>query len=198
MLLPLQQRLRRALLYDVATCANTSSNQASKDLSQQGRNYYNLNKTCYVNIIIQQIGCYLFFGYSNYFRKLYFGILVALHSSLNIYNITSNLQYYIVLKLALQPILAKYYKLAAFYILARLPTYFISIHISRIALNPKTRGNFCTQAYSICRKLANQLWQPRLRIITFTRLSLNLKMDLSETMQGLIAYKIYSSGLNSR
>jgi hypothetical protein len=44
MLLPLLWRPRRALSYDVATWANTSSNQASKDPCQLRCGYSNLGK----------------------------------------------------------------------------------------------------------------------------------------------------------
>lgn len=40
------------MLYDVATRANTSSNQASKDPGQLRRGYSNLYKSYYINTVI--------------------------------------------------------------------------------------------------------------------------------------------------
>jgi hypothetical protein len=49
MLLPLLWRLRCALSYDVATWADTSSNQASKDPGYLRRGYSNLGKNDYID-----------------------------------------------------------------------------------------------------------------------------------------------------
>jgi hypothetical protein len=52
MLLPLFWRLGRAMSYDIATWADTSSNQASKDPGQQRRGYSNLGKIYCSNTVI--------------------------------------------------------------------------------------------------------------------------------------------------
>jgi hypothetical protein len=52
MLLPRLWRPGRALSYDVATWADTSSNQASKDFGQQRRGYSNLDKIYCINTVI--------------------------------------------------------------------------------------------------------------------------------------------------
>ncbi len=101
-----------------------------------------------------------------------------------IHLIVSLLLYCTVLELAPQPILANYHGLAAFHIFARLPPALLAYTYQEWhqALRP---GEILRTGISTCRKLADQLWQPR------SRISLDLKIDLSETIQGLITHEIH-------
>jgi hypothetical protein len=132
----------------------------------------------------------------NYFSELYFRTFVAVHSSPDVLNgITAIVLYSTGIGTTANSCQLLWARSLPH---PCTPSHLLCWHTH---IKNSIDGKFAHRHKARAASLLNQLWQPRSRIVTFTRLGLDLKMDLSEAMQGSIAHEIHqihSSGPNSR